>query len=364
MPSNNKEFTAAFVAAAAAQRQSSREYILTKVLPSAYLTPEHSGLFSQTATKFKKPWCEEENPIPEKECKKQIDRPPTYLEPKECRACVMNPQYYINQAAIQIHLSLKSAKEEQIENAFLDISNDFLKAYTETQIHVLYLRIAISLKFFNREELGSKYTIAKEALNKMEKDKLDDLGWNKVGLKNWYNVTTREVVSTTLSLTLLDCLGVMKLEGDLNLFEVTGPDEQFYGFFEDFSLPESFGNLIVGRDLLLQNNRLSSLPESFGNITVGGDLLLQDNKLSSLPDSFGKLEVGGALYLQNNQLSSLPKSFGKLKVGGDLLLNNNQLESLPKSFDNITVGGDLLLQNNQLEFLPESFGNLKGKLFE
>ena len=35
-------------------------------------------------------------------------------------------------------------------------------------------------------------------------------------------------------------------------------------------LPESLGNITVGRDLHLNNSNPQSLPESFGNITVAG----------------------------------------------------------------------------------------------
>ena len=53
----------------------------------------------------------------------------------------------------------------------------------------MYLRIAISLKLINRQGLGSKYKIAKEALDMMKKD---DLGWKDVELEDWYNVPTLE----------------------------------------------------------------------------------------------------------------------------------------------------------------------------
>ena len=124
-------------------------------------------------------------------------------------------------------------------------------------------------------------------------------------------------------------------------------------------LPESFGDLIVGGNLFLNSNLLTSLPESFGNLTVGGDLYLNDNSLTSLPEIFGNLTVGGDLLLYNNELTSLPNSFGNLKVDGDLLLYNNELTSLPKSFGNLTVGGDLSLRRNLLTSLPKSFVYLR-----
>ena len=118
------------------------------------------------------------------------------------------------------------------------------------------------------------------------------------------------------------------------------------------SLPEPFGNLIIGGDLHLDTNQLKSLPESFGNLIIGGDLYLQETQLESLPASFGNLIIGGDLLLSDNQLESLPESFGNLKVGGNLLLSRNQLGSLPKSFDNIdniTVGLNLDVFGNAID---------------
>ncbi len=125
------------------------------------------------------------------------------------------------------------------------------------------------------------------------------------------------------------------------------------------SLPESFGNLKIGRDLFLNYNKLTTLPESFGNLKIGGRLLLCHNELTSLPESFGNLKIGYSLYLENNELTFLPESFGNLKIGGGLLLSSNNLASLPESFGNLKIGGVLWLRDNILTSLPESFGNLK-----
>ena len=59
------------------------------------------------------------------------------------------------------------------------------------------------------------------------------------------------------------------------------------------------------------------------------DHVISCNQLRSLPDSFGSIVVGGGLWLDNNQLSSLPDSFGSITVDKGLGLSNNKLGALP-----------------------------------
>ena len=62
------------MAAASANTDTDRtKFILAHLLPLKYLTTKDSALINQTATKLKKPWCKKQNPIPEKEPKKQAD---------------------------------------------------------------------------------------------------------------------------------------------------------------------------------------------------------------------------------------------------------------------------------------------------
>ena len=132
------------------------------------------------------------------------------------------------------------------------------------------------------------------------------------------------------------------------------------------TLPESFGNLVIGCDLILLDNELKSLPKNFGNIVIGGDLDLYKNELTSLPESFGNLVIGGWLDLSFNQIKTLPESFVNLnKIEVNLNLSNNELSELPESFGNLVLEGDLDLSYNQLSELPESFGNLviKGDIY-
>ena len=61
-------------------------------------------------------------------------------------------------------------------------------------------------------------------------------------------------------------------------------------------LPELFNTLVCG-SLDLSSNNLQSLPESFGNITLGDDLNLCDNRqLKGVPNSFPNVK-GEVLYI-------------------------------------------------------------------
>ena len=79
-------------------------------------------------------------------------------------------------------------------------------------------------------------------------------------------------------------------------------------------LPESIGDLTVGRDLNLYSNNLATLPASFGSLTVGGDLNLEDNNLATLPANFGSLQVGRKVYLCDNPVAASRPRFGTLTV--------------------------------------------------
>ena len=95
----------------------------------------------------------------------------------------------------------------------------------------------------------------------------------------------------------------------------------------------------------LRRCNLTALPEEFGAVRTTGDLRLDyNNRLATLPDSFGNLVVGGHLYLNHNQLATLPDSFGNLVVGGGLGLCGNRIATLPRNFANVTVGEDLVLK--------------------
>ena len=108
------------------------------------------------------------------------------------------------------------------------------------------------------------------------------------------------------------------------------------------ALPESIGDLTVGRGLYLDRNNLATLPESFGSLTVGGDLYLSCNSLATLPEGFGSLSVGDNLWLHDNNLATLPASFGSLQVGDEVFLRGTLVAASGPHFD----GLDLVLEDD------------------
>jgi hypothetical protein len=95
----------------------------------------------------------------------------------------------------------------------------------------------------------------------------------------------------------------------------------------------------VGRDLDLENTKITSLPE---DLTVGGSLYLRNTKITSLPKN---LVVNGFLGLMNTPITSLPEN---LVVNDSLDLMNTPITSLPK---NLTVEGNLDLRGTPISKL-------------
>ena len=85
------------------------------------------------------------------------------------------------------------------------------------------------------------------------------------------------------------------------------------------------------------------LPESFGNIRITGNLLLNDNGLRTLSNNFGNIVVGGHLYLFTNHLQQLPLNFSNIHVGGNIYLSQNMFENNVDFTKPVNVGGDLIL---------------------
>ena len=102
------------------------------------------------------------------------------------------------------------------------------------------------------------------------------------------------------------------------------------------------------RELLLNNNYLTSLPESIGNLTNLQTLILFYNRLTSLPESIGNLSNLQILSLIANKLTSLPESIGDLSNLRDLWLSRNKLTSLPESIGDLSNLRELDLSNNEL----------------
>ena len=103
------------------------------------------------------------------------------------------------------------------------------------------------------------------------------------------------------------------------------------------------------------NIGITRIPESFGDLKIDGDVLLDRNGLISLPVSFGDLEVTGDLHLNNNRFHFLPQNFYRISVGGTLMLTGNDLKNI--SNESSTKDTDLSKMK-----IPRLFPNVKGEV--
>lgn len=99
---------------------------------------------------------------------------------------------------------------------------------------------------------------------------------------------------------------------------------------------------------------ITRIPESFGDLKIDGDVLLDRNHLISLPVSFGDLEVSGDLHLNNNRFHFLPQNFYRISVGGILMLTGNDLD-IPN--EPSTKDTDISKMKR-----PRRFPNVKGEV--
>ena len=118
----------------------------------------------------------------------------------------------------------------------------------------------------------------------------------------------------------------------------------------------------VSGTLDLSNNHISRLSANFiDKFTVGKNLYLNNSKITRLPNMFHKIQISRNLKLDHNLLKKLPKNFGTINVGGSLFLNDNLLDKLPLSFSNGSVGDSLYLNNNKITSIDKSFRNYNFK---
>ena len=73
------------------------------------------------------------------------------------------------------------------------------------------------------------------------------------------------------------------------------------------TLPDSFGNLKLLRELDLDDNELTTLPESFGNLKSLQHLELQHNKLTTLPESLCSIPNLKTIYITMKLLGKQAK---------------------------------------------------------
>lgn len=80
-------------------------------------------------------------------------------------------------------------------------------------------------------------------------------------------------------ITLFESLGALSVSGDVLIVGDPSPLETWrrapeFTYPYTRTLPDSFGGMDVGRDLIITDNNLQTLPESFGSLVVGGKLIL------------------------------------------------------------------------------------------
>mmetsp|Transcript_36270 Transcript_36270/g.76961 ORF Transcript_36270/g.76961 Transcript_36270/m.76961 type:complete len:297 (+) Transcript_36270:14-904(+) len=95
------------------------------------------------------------------------------------------------------------------------------------------------------------------------------------------------------------------------------------------SLPESVGDLVGLKKLIISSNKLNILPLALGKLTSLQELRASDNSVVELPDCFGSLDMLAEVDLAGNNLKGLPPSFFHLRGIQRLLLSRNKLEEIP-----------------------------------
>jgi len=121
-------------------------------------------------------------------------------------------------------------------------------------------------------------------------------------------------------------------------------------------IPESFGKLAKLEKLSIMTDDVT-LPKSFGNLRALKDFSADIGK--RLPDSIGNCKNLDSLSISSDKLISLPESICKLKKLEYLRLDTFALKTLPKALGNLTLLKHLDIFSGALTSFPESIGNLK-----
>jgi Leucine-rich repeat (LRR) protein len=124
-------------------------------------------------------------------------------------------------------------------------------------------------------------------------------------------------------------------------------------------LPDSIGNLISLKELILRSNReLTSLPDSMGNLKNLTKLELRYSPIESLPDWIGNLQNLTELSLCGTKIKRLPNWIGNLDNLDELSLRDNKnLKCLPDSIGKLKKLALLDLSGSAIEKLPDAMAN-------
>jgi len=96
-------------------------------------------------------------------------------------------------------------------------------------------------------------------------------------------------------------------------------------------LPDSIGELIYMRELIVYGNKLTELPNSIGNLTELRTLNLHSNQLRRLPESIGNCDRLRGLWLDRNPLEILPYSIVHLRRLNHISLTDCPLQGFPEA---------------------------------
>jgi Leucine-rich repeat (LRR) protein len=158
---------------------------------------------------------------------------------------------------------------------------------------------------------------------------------------------------------------------------------------DEWSFPESFGDLESLESIYISGGNIKRLPESFGNLRALESLTISNTKLEALPDSFGKLRNLEELKISNDEFNlhdeeapftfpqtidglsklknlninasvhSIPDWLGELKSLESMTIKSKTITKFPDSICELSSLESLFIDCEKLVTLPENFGNLK-----
>lgn len=128
---------------------------------------------------------------------------------------------------------------------------------------------------------------------------------------------------------------------------------------QNFTFPESFGNMSGLKKIELNGGEIGSIPESFTNLENLEEIDFQYAKISKLPESFGNLKKLKKLRISKSGIAQLPDSIGNCLKLEKIIIEDNNITSLPESICNLSNLKHLDIGINDIISLPENIGNLK-----
>ncbi|KAL3266250.1 hypothetical protein HHI36_010430 [Cryptolaemus montrouzieri] len=127
----------------------------------------------------------------------------------------------------------------------------------------------------------------------------------------------------------------------------------------DDSLPKSFSQKGILKELNLSGNSLRHFPEQVCHLTNLKYLYLGGNKMSNISRNIYRLTNIQVLSFGGNEISDVPAVLGQLKNLQVLVLCDNKIETLPANIAQLHNLKSLQLHKNRLKVLPPEIIALK-----